>query len=421
VARGIVVLVIVQVVLLAGCEVDSPSPSGQAAFPGITVVFADTLRIGSLDDVGTALSRVGGILPFPDGSVWVTQPQEQSIRVFDGRGEPTFVLGGPGQGPGEFVSPGAMGWWGTSMDTVWIRDDFARRLNLFNIHGQFVRAIPSIPVAMSDELSVPGPEAIYSDSMALGLARPQGGAGPVSVVRFRLGSSEPQQIVAALDRTSTVRIRFDDETLATGRHPMPDSPIMTFAGLEERILITDRATAQDRSGAGPAITLSCLTSGGDTLWSRAFAYQPTQVSASEWESLLSSGIEAFQRFAEMEGRLTSAEAEEAYRASVPVPAHRPPVRSVHMDDGGRVLVEWSRRPGAPGELWLLDPDGEPLVRTEVEGEYEVLGLVDHFIWMLELDEFEVPYLLRFQLDDRFALVEPGRPRWSQGSSIADNS
>ncbi|TVP54226.1 MAG: hypothetical protein EA351_13675 [Gemmatimonadales bacterium] len=396
-ARGTFVGAIVLVVSLAGCEARSSSPSPHAGSPDLTVGFADTLRIGSHDDAGTTLTRVGGILPLPDGGVWVAQTQEQSIRIFDEHGEPTFVVGGPGQGPGEFMSPGPMGWWGASRDTVWIRDDFARRLNLFDAEGAFVRAEPSIPVEVRDRAPVSGPEAIYPDSTALGLARSQAGAGPLSIVRFRVGSAEPERIVATIDRTSTVQIRFGNEELATGQHPMPDSPIVSFAGPQDRILITDRATTRDPTRNGPEITLSSLTGHGDTLWSRRLAYQPTPVSDPEWDSLLSPRIESFQRFAELEGRLSSAEAEEAYRASVLPPAHRPPVRSVHMDDSGRILLEWSRPPGASGELWLLDPDGEPRVRIEIEGEHEVLGFADPYVWMLELDEFEVPYLIRYRL------------------------
>jgi len=46
----------------------------------------EQLRIGSVDDSAQALTRIGDILLGPDGRLYIAQPADLTIRVFDGEG-----------------------------------------------------------------------------------------------------------------------------------------------------------------------------------------------------------------------------------------------------------------------------------------------------------------------------------------------
>jgi hypothetical protein len=76
----------------------------------------EDLRISGATD--QPLTRVGSVLPTPDGGAWILQPTDRDIRVYGPDGALIRRVGRGGDGPGEFTLPNRMGWWGTTMDTV---------------------------------------------------------------------------------------------------------------------------------------------------------------------------------------------------------------------------------------------------------------------------------------------------------------
>ena len=89
------------------------------------------LRLGSVDDPETALTSVGSVLAGADGRFYVTQPQDNTVRIYGKAGELLGRFGRQGDGPGEFRGMSAMGWWAGGKDTLWISDFQTRRVNLF--------------------------------------------------------------------------------------------------------------------------------------------------------------------------------------------------------------------------------------------------------------------------------------------------
>jgi hypothetical protein len=88
----------------ASCA-DTPTPGTVA--PEWT---ADVeLRIGSVDDPGTALSGVGAIVSADDGRFYVAQPQDGQVRIHAPGGELLRRFGSQGEGPGEFAVLGCHG------------------------------------------------------------------------------------------------------------------------------------------------------------------------------------------------------------------------------------------------------------------------------------------------------------------------
>jgi hypothetical protein len=70
------------------------------------ILFEEEFRIGSTE--GDPNYIFGAFISFAvddEGSVYVLDWREKTVRKFDHRGKFLFVFGGPGQGPGEFSSP----------------------------------------------------------------------------------------------------------------------------------------------------------------------------------------------------------------------------------------------------------------------------------------------------------------------------
>ena len=71
-------------------------------------------------------------------NILVLDPPASGVHRFDDSGRWLGLIGGEGDGPGEFRSPSDMGWF---MDTLWVSDPAAGRMSLFNGHsGDFVRS-----------------------------------------------------------------------------------------------------------------------------------------------------------------------------------------------------------------------------------------------------------------------------------------
>src|SRR5687767_14246029 len=93
------------------------------------------LVIGTSEDGPAALTDVTDIALGSDGAVYVAQPQEQLVRVFDAGGRPRRTIGRRGRGPGEFTSVQDLSWRG---DTLIVSDPVSQRISGFTTSGRNV-------------------------------------------------------------------------------------------------------------------------------------------------------------------------------------------------------------------------------------------------------------------------------------------
>ncbi len=107
------------------------------------------------------------------GNLFVAQPAVREIRVFDAQGDSLGVMGGRGEGPGEFGTISSIGLLG---DTVVATDAALGRVSYFGTDGTFLgsrRWIASVvPTRLTERWRFAGntPEAVTSD--ARGIVRP---------------------------------------------------------------------------------------------------------------------------------------------------------------------------------------------------------------------------------------------------------
>jgi hypothetical protein len=358
----------------------------------------EDLRIGGSGNPDQTLSRVGGVLSTPDGGVWVLQPIERDIRVYGPDGSLLRHVGEGGEGPGQFTLPNRMGWWGSSFDTVWVADLGLRRVSLFTVAGDFVSSMEMPFVQHESVYSVNQPGAVRSDTSALALAA----YSPLvtdwetfPVLRYDLAQGRVDEQLAALDRTSSVMVRWQDKPITSTVHPVSDAPLVAFSHDGGRVVIVERGTDFGHLGSVGVVAVSAE---GDTLWSRSLPYAPDSLPQAEVDSLIAPRLASLQQFARLEGSMTEYEAEQAYRASVQVPEHRPPVQAVHFALDGRVWLAWAAAPGQPERWSVLSADGDQTAFFTAAASLDARSIGSDFLWALEVHE-NIPSLVRYRTSE----------------------
>jgi hypothetical protein len=105
-----------------------------------------------LDATKEDFPRVSTIAIGPKDQIVVLVPSEMNFRVYDSAGKKLGDFGRVGSGPGEFRSPGSIGWRG---DTIWVFDYNLRRISWFGPDFKLLRTEPLTPPKMA---GVPTPE-----------------------------------------------------------------------------------------------------------------------------------------------------------------------------------------------------------------------------------------------------------------------
>ena len=85
-------------------------------------------KIGSIADEGYELTPIADLVVGEDQSVYIAQPMDQQVVVFDSSGHFLRRIGRAGTGPGEFCRPLQLGLVG---GRLWVWDAGANRISWF--------------------------------------------------------------------------------------------------------------------------------------------------------------------------------------------------------------------------------------------------------------------------------------------------
>jgi len=360
----------------------------------------EELRLGSPEGSGGALTRLGNLLALPDGGLLVLQPAEQEVRVYGADGALVRRLGGAGQGAGQFTLPGRVGWWGSAMDTLWISDLGRRGVTLFSLEGAFAGTLAMPFVEHDSVFTVNQPSAVLPDGTALALA----GYSPrvpdwqdFPLLCYDLAGGRVESEVVRLDRSASVSILWQGEGVTTAVHPLPDAPIVAYAPDASRIVLVDRSV----TGAGPLgrIGVVALSASGDTLWARSFDYEPQPIAEARLDSIYADRIASLQQVTRLLGSLSDADAESAFRASVELPRHQPPVQSVMVGTDGWIWLKLASSAAAPEHWWVLDAEGRQRANLTHERALDVRAVGAGVFWAAEVDGGGRPQLVRYRVGD----------------------
>jgi hypothetical protein len=278
--------------VLAACG-QGDSDGGPDGLPEIERWRAERdFRVGSLDDPDETLTHIRDLEVGESGTIYTLHRQERLIRTFDSAGTFRGVIGGEGEGPGEFQSPLTMGW---VADTLWVLDTDGYRFNQFSPEGEFLGSF-RVPFEFGEDPSSPSPpraNGLLHDGTVHG--------APVVWSRLVATGEVTEHVPMLMTRDGRVTdtlpaVPFGNNQWAVydpenpdqggsyGRQPFADGPLWSFVPGGRAILRVDREAPRTADDASFSVTK--LSFSGDTLFTREFSFEPEPVTQAEVDSVL---------------------------------------------------------------------------------------------------------------------------------------
>jgi hypothetical protein len=363
-----------------------------SATPAIEWSAAEDLRIGNVTDSMSALTRVGSLTVDEGGRIYVSQPLDQAIRVFDTAGHRVGTFGRPGEGPGEFRQITRIG---ILADTLYVSDATAGRVTFFSLDGSLLGTLPLIPRELGKDWVPLAPRWLADDGTALALPGFLPAlADPNEPYRWLLvridRSGEIVDTAALVVRASegSIHLRGPFGPLIINQpFASPALPVVSADGSRVAIEGGGRPSGDE----GGIFELAVLHSTRDTIWSHSFSYEPVPVSPSAVDGTVAAAMERLSR----EALPDRADAARQIRQGMSVPDHFSPFSGgVFADDGDL----WVRREDVGGEEqgWMvLDSAGLPIARVTLPAGLEVEVVRSDTLWGIENDALGVPYVVRY--------------------------
>lgn len=381
-----------------------------AAFIAVSFLFALPSMLGAQANVATwrvepvtragegdgpgGLTSVSGVTVSRDGTLYVAQPQEHVVKVYDSTGRYLRSIGREGAGPGEFERPSTLGWRG---DTLWVADAPQTRISLFRPDGTFLRSIRFSQAAPLTNGRPQIPGSLLADGSVVGFWQAPLGvlaAGPVQapVVRFS-PQGEPLEVIAQRERRNEYGQLRGERGTSYFAQPFTDSPLMAVAPDGSGIIIVRRETATSADPA--AFSVRRITPSGTVTFSRNYLYRPLPVSADAVDRAVQEHMRGMS--AARIPRPEAAALRRALRENLYRPRFLPPVTAVVVGRDGTI---WLRREelGRPMAWWhVLDARGRLIARAWVPARISVRYADRTQLWAVELDKLDVPTLVRFRI------------------------
>lgn len=349
------------------------------------------LVIGSRDAPGYTLSVVEGVAVDGTGRVYVAQPMDRQVRVYDRDGRFVRTIGRGGGGLEEFQH---LTFIGLAGDSLWAIDPLARRISFFDTSGRFLSSVRLPPL--------PG------DGMGRPL-RPFGGFRDGSLIATTgWGNDLPDEMricradAASQEVTDTVA-RFRDGLRASyrvdfpgnhgflrGPNPFFDGELWRPAPDGSAVFVVERQSATDAAEASYGVTK--LGVRGDTLYACRVRYAPRPIPKNAVGSIATDYVDRIRGYGVS---LPVWEVETRVRDALNVPDFERPVTGIAPAVDGSLRIG---REASDPRFWdVFDADGELVARVAAPGGTEILLVDGDFAWAVEHDELEVPYVVRYRI------------------------
>ena len=352
------------------------------------------LRIGSLDDPATALTRIDDIAVGDDSTMYVTQPQQKQIRIYSAEGELLRIIGGEGAGPGEFRHVGGLSWRG---DTLQVLDFGQQRFTLFTREGDLVRTYRPLPRGAVVMHLV---SAEFADGSVYARVRTSR-SGPVPLLRIT-GQGPPDTLAWVNTSAAEFRARVGEAMFAT-THPFPGGDHASVDLQGRTLTLVEQPPPSSADSA--LFRVRRITPAGEPLFDRWFGFRPRPVG--EEEAALAVASVRRTMSAAREGNpaalarhFRSDAIEKALREQLELPEYHAPILQLLVGRDGTTWLQLSA-PDPDHHQWMvLDPAGELLARLTVPASLRILNADRYHVWGVETDELDVPYLVRHRIDIR---------------------
>jgi hypothetical protein len=387
-------IVLVLMVLSIGCT--APEPSRELASERRYLV--PDLVIGSYDEENYSLSAVASLTVDPLGRIYVLEERPPEVRVYEPGGAFVRTLGRRGEGPGEFLTAGGLGWLG---DTLWIQDGANFRVTLFDTSGVFLgsfqpgarfqppnpdgsRILTNWPLAGGTTLGMVSPPREPAAEAADG-SRPLLRLSREGAVRDTLALLPLTQFVSF---TTTTRNGWT--SYMTVPSFLRDDPGVARSPDSESIVVLFRQFPEAAEGRFRVVRFS---SSGDTILDREYSVAPRPLTEAEkkrifdWIFSMRDVQERFDR-----GMLERA---------MPLPSHYPPVTGAVPGFDGSIWLRGVELPESDSVSWtVLGSNGDPLFFTVVPKRLRLRAATATTVWGVLPDSLDVPFVVRYVVRPR---------------------
>ena len=403
---------------LSGCEsATADDPMDLDALPRLNAV--EEMRIGSVDDPDFGFSRITTMDVDREGRIYVLELVDREIRVYSPDGASLLHrIGGPGEGPGEFMGSPRHGVVG---DTLWTYDSRNGRITLFDREGTLLSTGQTLGVRVPLWNS-------YGYVMPVDML--PGGLFISSLTRIASSRDDPELTTPPTDTIPVPRVLFDATgavidtigwdpsppprmarppamsgggiaivELSSGRYIVPGPPteLDVWIALADGRIILDMRTPTTPDDA--VFTITRLDLDRDTVYRRDLHYRPQRYASAQLDSIAIR--EARDGPAGSAGAAGLDEADiaaaaRAIRGKMTFPELQPAIRSWHT---GEDEALWLLRTGEDGpSRWLvLDPGGIPRGELQLPSAVRPVWSSGDTFWTVEPDELDVPWLVRYRL------------------------
>lgn len=348
-----------------------------------------TVRIGALDGA-SALTRVGSVVS-GRGLLFVTQPSEGHVKVFDARsGEPRGAIGRKGGGPGEFRSLNRLA---VRADTLIVGDMFDQRINAFSLDGEvlYSRKVMSQPHPRSGRhlyAVLPAGDGTFWAER------------PIRVAAVARGTDTEHFVGIVSDHGGLLRTAFAKDLSGTAKIIVSGGGVLIFMQPYARYrLLYDylpdargviTVTPLTESRGHDVVQIDRISPIGDVVWRRRLSRPRVRLPRAMRDSIL-------EAHATSSGIKPHGLALRQARKHVEVPEYLPPFAGVVAGTDGSVWLQGFAAPSGTAEILILNSDGELSAETTMPGHVRLLHVGAGRVWGITHDEVGVPYLLGFDI------------------------
>jgi hypothetical protein len=360
------------------------------------LAVAEELRIGNMDDPDMGFTRIGAVAVDHDANVYVMEPEEREIRVYDPQGSLIRRIGRQGSGPGEFESPTAFGMIG---DTLWANDIRNRRITLFTRAGELITSFTTTPIPIE---TIPGLSVMVTAS---GLAKDGTLTSSWMVAMMRDPPTDTIMIPivrmdttgAILDTVRHVPWAFPQRgTIMAGTReiPLPSTPSagpLDYAGPDGSMFALERPLAGNAQEG--VFTVTRIDPAGDTVYRLPYRYRPRV-----YDDTVVSGIIRPHAATYAERTGTDADVLEAQlRQALVLPLFQPGIAALKAGQDGSLWLR-TADDGAPLAHWIvLNPDGSARGVVDLPRRATLHWIDGDVSWAAVPDDVDVPWLVRYRV------------------------
>ncbi len=372
----------------SGCGTDTAPPAMVSEWSlrrGVT--------IGSVDDPSSALTRVGTVL-VDQNHVYILQPQDGTVVVFDHRGRFAQTLGRRGGGPGEFIAPLLMGWYSSEL---WVSDWNARRVTFFDVDNGGVKTVPyAQPFEAAYDVFSWGPWAVLADGGIVGypetgshaIAR---GLTPFVVLPVSDASGAVRDTLAVLSREgeiAEITAGLQSNSIMFLSTPLPQGDLIDLAPDGAAAVVVNR---RSWNGAGtPEFQVTRLSAAGDTVFDRSVAYRPRSVPEDFFDDRI-------QNMLTSNSVVDRAAHAGAVREFFETRRYFPPVTRLLAGGDGTTWLGQADDGSGEAEWLVLDRSGATIGRVRLPAASRVVSATETECWIVETDEMDISYVVKYEI------------------------